>query len=249
MPAAEDLSVGPDGSAQGGEGGLGDDGVVVGREHEHGKVAAPELRQLGSEVGGPSQRPHPDETERVVDDVVDDVVTHGEDHLDAFAVGEDLSHDLHPPYPDGAIGDTTHRVQEHEVADPLGMVVGELGGDTPSEGVTDDEGGLLDADHAQEAVDPVGVAGDRHGLPRQLGRATEPGQGRREDAASPSRQAADGTPVGPAPEGPAMEEDDRGSRPSHAIACGAAVDIYPVPGQGIVHDRVPVRRRRTTHLL
>ena len=106
------------------------------------------------------------------------------------------------PAPGQAPRRPAHRVDQHELADPVGEPVGQGDGHPAPERVADDQRRPVDPDRAHEGVDPLGVAGEATSRPGAGGRCRRTRAGRAPRPGSPSPRAGAGAGGRSAPTGP-----------------------------------------------
>ena len=173
MPTVQDRPVRADRTAERGERGLRDHPVCVGGQRQDGNSPVPKIRQLDPEVGGTRHAAGSDQAHRVAHDVVDQVVAHGQQHVEALSVGHHLPRESHSPKPDRPVGGSTHGVEQDEISDPLRIGVRQFGGYAAAEGVADDDRGRPDSNHGQELVHPSRVPVQGHLFFGQVRRAAQ----------------------------------------------------------------------------
>ena len=109
--------------------------------------------------------------------------------------------------PDGA----SDGIDQHELRDAVGELVGEADGDAAAERMPDHDRRRVDVRLGQEVVHPSGKAGDRPVLPGQVGRAAEAGHRGGEDPVAAGGQSSQPPLVGAMAQSPAVQKDDRRS--------------------------------------
>ena len=130
-------------------------------------------------------------------------------------------------------------VQQHEVADAVGVIVGEAGGDPATEAVPEHEHGLVGVDGVEEPVDPCRVADECPLQHRELVAVPEPGQRGCDHAAPSCRQPAQRPPVRLVVEAPPVEEQHGHATPAAREADPAAVDLHRRRDQLVAHETQP----------